>query len=200
MEEQLGRDKIPQPKLDKRVSDRRCKICNLDEITRCEIEEDMLAGLGVTNIVNKYPEASLNASNVYSHRNHLTAVKAKRMYEGDLHKRHIRQDTILDSGESSDVEISVQTPKPQSSIVIRPTTGNSVLDDIRILDQIIAQGELLLEDVTIKDVLEAIRLKQTMLGNTPIEDKNKTEINVNQILAILGNDESKIIDVEYEES
>jgi len=72
----------------------------------------------------------------------------------------------------------------------RATTGNRILDDVAVLDMVIATAEEKLADVTIKDILEAIKLKHQLLdgnvGEGEAERDSKTVLKIGTILNVVA--------------
>lgn len=182
----------------------RCKICNLEDGLKGCIDNDIVKGMGAPSICRKYPDANINESNVYSHRNHLASSQARDKYERSLQEK-------VDSNFSSLATIPLESASPSNSpglsdnqstptILVkrsetrmaleRATTGNRILDDVAILDMIIAQAEDRLADVTIKDILEAIKLKHQLLDGSISENdaerSNKTVLKIGTILNIVA--------------
>lgn len=183
----------------------RCKVCSLDDEIKWRIERDILLGIGVTSLVKKYPEAQLNESNIYSHKKHLSASQARDAYEKCLHMQVIKDSANVKEGEEGvaegdDKEEVSDVPRevlPVARIeprrLVRPvpqTTGNRILDDVAILDTIIGQVDQVLASVTVKDVMEAIKLKHALLdGNVSeneLDKKNGVELKIGTILNIIA--------------
>lgn len=177
----------------------KCKICGLPEGIRKAIERDIRGGLGVVNIVKKYPQAELNAGNVYTHKKHLILVEARDVYDYNLMEKAEKQNEeyIDKKKRESEREIPEILESPDKMMMEPPdrsgmgiseqmatnlvesqTTGNRIMDDVLLLDTIIQQGRLILDDVTPKDVLGAIKLKHDLLNGVNNVDQTERIIEV----------------------
>ena len=170
---------------------RKCKICGLNEKLRRAIEKDIKLDLGVTFIVKKYPQANLNEGNVYTHKKHLVTVEAREVYDKALQEKVTKMkhddevtskiDIINSPDKVSNQEVVVYdadnappvktlVDQMASNLTESGTTGNRVMDDVILLDTIINQGPLILDQVTPRDVLAAIKLKHDLLNGVTDSD------------------------------
>lgn len=193
---------------------RKCKICGLDEKLRRAIEKDIKLDLGVTFIVKKYPQANLNEGNVYTHKKHLVTVEAREVYDKALQEKVTKMEhddevvskiDIINSPDKSNQEVVVYdtenappvktlTEQMASNLTESGTTGNRVMDDVILLDTIIEQGERILEQVTPRDVLAAIKLKHDLLNGVTDPDTadKKIAIQMGVLLQQISEEEPNI--------
>ena len=200
---------------------RKCKICGLAEELRRAIEKDIKLDLGVTFIVKKYPQINLNEGNVYTHKKHLVTVEAREVYDKALQEKVEKMkhddevvskiDIINSPDKVSNQEVVVYDAEVEthphnvppvktlvdqmaSNLTESGTTGNRVMDDVILLDTFIDQGQVILDQVTPRDVLAAIKLKHDLLNGVSDSDTadKKIAIQMGVLLRQISEEEPTI--------
>ncbi len=157
----------------------------VEEISRCPVCQDVradtinydLLSYGLTlipTILKRYPQFS--GAQLTKHYGHLGQTKAKEIYERQLQ-------LVGDPHHANEiVRHDLEIMKPD-------TTGNAIVDDVLVLDKIIGQIDRpeVLQKISIKDILEAIRLKALLLGEIRGDQKGGAEnMGVAAVLKIIN--------------